>query len=212
MKTPISITPNHRIEGVQFEAVPGGFVMEVRRCLVIHFTSGASAMSSVEFWRTPDAHGASAHIVIDRDGTVIQCRQFNYTCGHAGVSRWRDPSPQGAGTLYTGVNSCSIGIELANAGDDVALATKWSALPLLTAYHRNGGPAAKWEQYPQPQLDACRDVARALVQRYRLDDITGHDCIAPERKNDPGPAFPMEWLRTECGFEGLPAIHKKSEQ
>jgi N-acetylmuramoyl-L-alanine amidase len=52
-------------------------------------------------------------------------------------------------------------------------------------------------------------VAKVLVACYQLDDITGHDCIAPERKDDPGPAFPMAELRAACGFTGLPAVHRK---
>lgn len=40
------------------------------------------------------------------------------------------------------------------------------------------------------QFQACVEVAKALVARYKLDDVIGHDDIAPDRKNDPGPAFP----------------------
>ena len=165
--------------------------MNVRRFLVIHFTSGASGQSSINFWKTPAAKGASAHIVIDRDGTVIQCRPFNKTCGHAGKSRWKG---------FVGLNSCSIGIELANAGDDSKLAAKWSKLPPVKAKHKNGGPLQSWEAYPEAQIAACTAVAKALVERYNLDDLIGHDDIAPDRKNDPGPAFPMGQLRVACGF------------
>lgn len=165
--------------------------MPVRRFLVIHFTSGATAESSINFWKQPAAKGASAHIVIDRDGTVYQCRPFNVTAGHAGVSEWKG---------FKNLNSCSIGIELANAGDNVALALKWSKFDPVTAKHKNGGPAQKWEAYPPAQLAACEEIAKALVARYKLDDVVGHEDIAPSRKNDPGPAFPMAALRVACGF------------
>lgn len=164
--------------------------MNVRRFLVIHFTAGASAMSSVDFWRTPDAKGASAHLVIDRDGTIIQCRPFNRTCGHAGKSSWKG---------FTGLNSCSIGIELANGGSSYP--TKFSKLPpLFNTRHKNGGPPVEWETYTREQLAACEAVSKALVARYSLDDVIGHDDIAPDRKTDPGPAFPMGKLRAACGF------------
>ena len=165
--------------------------MPVRRFLVIHFTSGATAESSIEFWRTPDAKGASAHIVIDRDGTVFQCRPFNTTCGHAGVSTWKG---------FRNLNSCSIGIELANAGDNEALTKRWSKFPPQEARHKNGGMLKNWEAYTPEQLGACEEVAKALVARYKLDDVVGHDDIAPSRKIDPGPAFPMAALRVLCGF------------
>jgi N-acetylmuramoyl-L-alanine amidase len=190
----MKINDQHLLEGVKRDLLPGGSAMNVRRFLVIHFTSGASGQSSINFWKTPAAKGASAHIVIDRDGTVIQCRPFNRTCGHAGKSRWKG---------FDGLNSCSIGIELANAGDDVALALKWSKFAPIVAKHKNGGKAQKWEAYPPEQLAACEEVAKALVARYKLDDVVGHEDIAPSRKNDPGPAFPMAALRVACGFPAV---------
>lgn len=187
----MNISTDHWLEGALRRPIAGGNSMPVRRFLVIHFTSGASAESSIEFWRTPDAKGASAHIVIDRDGKVFQTRPFNLTCGHAGKSSWKG---------HTGLNSCSIGIELANAGDSEALAKRWSKLPLVEARHKNGGPVQKWEAYPVAQLAACEAVSKALVARYKLDDVVGHEDIAPARKNDPGPAFPMPVLRVACGL------------
>lgn len=187
----MKIDANHWLEGVKRDELPGGLSMPVRRFLVIHFTSGASGQSSINFWKTPAAKGASAHLVIERDGTVIQCRPFNKTCGHAGKSRWKG---------FEGLNACSIGIELANAGDYSKLACKWTKLPLVKAKHKNGGPIQEWEAYPEAQMNSCIEVSKALVERYNLDDVIGHEDIAPDRKNDPGPAFDMGKLRVECGF------------
>jgi N-acetylmuramoyl-L-alanine amidase len=185
--------------------LPGGDDMPVRRCVVIHFTSGASALSSIEYWKkvAGTKKAASAHIVIDRTGLIYQCRPFNKTTGHAGTSQWRDPKTN---VLYKGLNRCSIGIELANAGNDEELARKHSKLPLVKAAHRNGSAVELWEAFPPAQLSKCFALVDALVERYNLDDVTGHDCIAPDRKNDPGPAFPMQELREHCGFRGLPKV------
>lgn len=191
----MNITPEHWLDAATRVPLEGGNPMGTRRFLVIHFTSGATAASSINFWKSPAAKGASAHLVIDRDGTIYQCRPFNRTCGHAGKSRWKG---------FSGLNSCSIGIELANAGDDPNLARRWSKLPLVTARHKNGGPVCQWEAYTPEQLAACEAVSKALVGRYNLDDVVGHDDIAPDRKVDPGPAFPMQQLREACGFKGLP--------
>lgn len=188
----MNISADHWLEGAMRRPIPGGSPMPVRRFLAIHFTSGATAESSIEFWRTPAAKGASAHIVIDRDGAVYQCRPFNVTCGHAGVSRWQG---------FSNLNSCSIGIELANAGDDERLTKRWSKFPPTEARHKNGGTLKRWEVYPVEQLAACEEVAKALVKRYNLDGVVGHDDIAPSRKVDPGPAFPMQALRVACGFK-----------
>lgn len=193
-------------DGIHHRPLPGGSAMLIRRALVIHFTAGASAASSISFWETPAAKGACAHLVIDRDGTIYQCRPFDRTAGHAGVSEWADPK---TGRRFSGLNSCTIGIELANAGDSrVEWARRQPGYATLRAAHRNGGPVTDWEVYPAAQLAACEAVSKLLVARYRLDDITGHDCIAPARKSDPGPAFPMQALRKACGFSGLPAVHR----
>lgn len=201
----MTITENHLLTGAKWDVINGGNRMNIRRCLVIHFTAGASAKSSIDSMRD---QGLSAHLVIDRDGTIYQCRQFNMTCGHAGRSRWVDP---GTGMRYDGLNACSIGIEIANAGNsDGALswARKQPGFASIMAKHRNGGPLVEWEAYSKAQLDSVFAASKALVERYHLDDVTGHDCIAPERKDDPGPAFPMQLLREHCGFSGLPAVHR----
>lgn len=211
----MTITPEHWLSGgVMRDVIAGGAPMPMRRLLVIHFTAGMSARSSIDYWRKLD-NGICAHLVIDRDGTITQCRAFDRTCGHAGVSRWRDPQIR---VLHQGCNAFSIGIELANAGDRVsevggqpkAFGRYPCPAGAIAARHRNGGPKTWWECYPAPQLDACFAAARVLVQRYHLDDICGHEDIAPERKNDPGPAFPMEALRMHCGFKGLSQVHRKA--
>lgn len=198
----MKITSDHWLESAIRRPLAGGSPMETRRFLVMHFTSGGTAESSISFWNSPEAKGASAHVVIDRDGTIYQCRPFNRTCGHAGASKWKDPK---TGILYSGLNSCSIGIEMANAGDaarpDGTAFTRFK-LPagVMQARHKNGGPLTSWEIYPEPQLKAAFELAAALVARYHLDDVVGHDDIAPDRKNDPGPALDMKALRAAAGF------------
>ena len=196
---------DHCLDDAKRDFIDGGVPMNVRRALVIHFTGGATAASSVEAMRE---RNVSAHVVVDRDGSVIQCRAFNRVASHAGISRWKDPN---TGKRFDGMNSCSIGIEIANAGNDDG-ALKWArkqpGFDSIKAKHRNGGPIQEWEKYPEAQLATVFDLAKLLVATYKLDDVTGHDCSAPERKDDPGPAFPMEELRVACGFAGLPVVYR----
>lgn len=181
------------------------------QAVVIHFTSGATAQSSVEAMKE---RGLSAHVVIDRDGTILQCRSFKTQCAHAGRSQWVNPRTKQK--YSSSVNPITIGIEIANAGNDdpqerdaYDWAAKQPGFASITARHRNGGEPCAWEAYPKAQLAAVFALTKALVERYRLDDVTGHDCIAPQRKNDPGPAFPMAELREFCGFGRiLPAVRQ----
>lgn len=191
-------------EPVIRDMISGGAPMSIRRAVVLHFTGGASGASSINAMRE---RGVSAHLVVDRDGSVTQCRSFNKTAGHAGKSRWVDPK---TGKKYIGCNEFTIGIEIANAGDDDG-AQKWAVkngAKLEKAKHRNESGVKTWEVYTDAQIAAVIVICRALITQYNLDDITGHDCIAPERKLDPGPLFPMEMVRKECGFSGLPIVYR----
>lgn len=185
--------------------------------LVIHYTEGYSADSSVSSWRSAN-NNILAHVVVDRDGTIFQCRPFNQKCWHAGASRICHPV---TGQLYHGLNDFSIGIEIANIGDggDARLQNRlqkyFPNAQLTTAHHRNesipGSDAAEtrrtqWEVFPEAQINSVFALAKLLIARYQLVDITGHDCIAYERKNDPGPAFPMAELRKANGLTGLPPV------
>jgi N-acetylmuramoyl-L-alanine amidase len=43
-------------------------------------------------------------------------------------------------------------------------------------------------------------VCQALIEKYNIKEIVGHDDIAPGRKVDPGPAFPMQKLKDKILF------------
>ena len=108
------IDADHWLSSAEREHIDGGNPL-TPLYVVIHYTEGFSAESSVNGWKSKD-NGILAHIVVDRDGTIYQCRPFNESCGHAGglgMARWQDPR---TGKFYDGANSVSIGIEIANTG------------------------------------------------------------------------------------------------
>ena len=161
--------------------------------LVMHYTAGASAESSID-WLTDPAARASAHLVIGRDGSMTQLVAFNRKAWHAGPSSW-----QGRPSL----NGWSIGIELDNHGPLERVAggwrTEWGTdvddSQAVEAAHRSGGPVRGWHAFSEVQLDAALRAATVLAQHYGLRDVLGHDDVAPARKLDPGPAFPMRSFR-----------------
>jgi N-acetylmuramoyl-L-alanine amidase len=72
----------------------------------------------------------------------------------------------------------------------------------MEAAHRNGGPVRGWHTFSLEQLHAAAEIANLLVRQYGLRDVIGHDDIAPARKTDPGPAFPMESFRARVMGRG----------
>lgn len=166
--------------------------------LVMHYTAGADAASAIATLTDP-ASRASAHLVIGRDGAITQLVPFNRVAWHAGRSRWPGPD----GTMRTGLNRSSIGIELDNAGRLTRQRGRWRTwfgatvepADVIEASHRNGGAPTGWPVYPAAQISAAVAAARAICIRYGIQEIVGHDDIAPGRKSDPGPAFPMDSFR-----------------
>jgi len=175
----------------------GGAFAASPRIAVMHFTAGGSARSSAQWFASPQNTNSSAHVVIERDGSVIQCVKFGMVAWHAGKSSW--------GKL-SGLNHYAIGVELANWGALQAHNGMWLntagkpiADPVL-AVHCNGNPDGSkqpigWEPYPEAQFDAAVALVGALREAYGIKEIVGHDDIAPGRKSDPGPAFDMARFR-----------------
>jgi len=194
-KPPGLLIENHRLvgTGVSFVETPnkGGDITP--RYLVMHYTAGKSAQSSINWLSNPESK-ASAHVVLARDGSICQLAPFNVKTWHAGVSHWDGVS---------GLNGCSIGIEMDNAGPLKKVGKKYQAWfgtlygesQVIHAKHRLDGEVRWWHAYTEAQIERALELARVLVRHYGLKDIVGHEDIAPDRKRDPGPAFPLEHVR-----------------
>lgn len=178
--------------------------------VVMHFTAGRTRESTVQHFLNPKAE-ASAHLVVGRDGSVTQCIPFTDVAWHAGVSKWTVYAPPTTGIpglprVYEGLNSHSIGIELVNAGPlerslDGTYRTYWGQkVPpsdVVVAIHKNETRERGWHRFPRVQLETTLEILEALFHAYEnLKDLLGHDDIAPQRKVDPGPAFPLERFRS----------------
>ncbi len=162
--------------------------------LVLHYTAGGSLDGSVAHFMRRDAQ-ASAHLVVGRDGRVVQMVPFNRAAWHAGRSAWKG---------LRGLNQHSIGIEMNNAGRlnrgadgtyRACFQDVYPAADVVMARHRNEQAEAYWHAYTDTQVEVVLDISRVLVRAYQLEEILGHDDIAPGRKSDPGPAFPMARVR-----------------
>jgi N-acetylmuramoyl-L-alanine amidase len=169
--------------------------------LVLHYTAGYSGKSSVG-WLCNSSSKASAHFVVDRDGTVTQLVSLADRAWHAGgaTSRWRGMGP----------NPISWGIEIANLGPLKAESGRlWDAYgKAYTGPTYIDSTGRHWEPYPEAQIAAVSRLVVELVAiepRLLLNDgpglprICGHQDVDPSRKLDPGPAFP--WGRVAPGIK-----------
>jgi len=195
---------NHRLVGerVTFRQTPNTGGALAPRFLVLHYTAGRSLQTSVESLCTRKPQGnASAHIVLGRDGRIVQLAPFNVVTWHAGVSQWEG---------LVGLNQHAIGIEMDNAGKlhregerFVAWFGKsYPADEVLLAEHRHGGGVQPWHTFTEAQIERALELSELLVTHYDLEDVLGHEDIARGRKTDPGPAFPLEAVRARAMGRG----------
>ncbi len=131
--------------------------------IVLHYT-GMQTAASAEAWLCDPVSEVSSHYLIRDDGSVVQMVRESDRAWHAGRGSWK-----GRGDI----NSCSIGIEIANPG------------------HANGYP-----DFTTVQIEAvialCSDICgRHTIARER---VLAHSDTAPGRKIDPGEKFPWATL------------------
>jgi N-acetylmuramoyl-L-alanine amidase len=131
--------------------------------ILLHYTGMANANDALEYLRSPISK-VSAHYFVFEDGRVIQMVPESKRAWHAGESIW-------AGE--TDINSCSIGIEIANPG------------------HQYG-----YADFPKRQIAAVTALCRGILTRYTIPParVLAHSDVAPARKQDPGEKFPWQTL------------------
>ena len=174
--------------------------------IILHFTASATLVGTLKWFMDPVAR-VSAHYVIGRDGAVVQLVKEQDKAWHAGAALLEgDPR----------VNSMSLGIELVNWGRLKRRSNSFYCWPddYMRAYNvkKYGKPMestkfvdgrrtkAYWAPYPEAQLEALVVLCRQLKQKYPAitpERIVGHEDVAPGRKDDPGPALNMKWVRDQ---------------
>lgn len=176
--------------------------------VVMHYTAGPYK-TSLRTLVNPKVR-ASAHIILDRDGSITQLIPFNLMAWHAGKSYYKG---------RTSYNKYSIGIEMVNSGyltksGNIYRAWYGEAFnpsEVIEAIHRNHSHSKYWHVYTPEQIDAAYDLVQALIDEYGIKFILGHEEVAPKRKTDPGPAFPLDRFRerllgTTRDEEGTPDL------
>lgn len=168
------------------------------RFLVMHYTAGGTASGAISWFKNPSAK-ASAHLVVDHDGSITQMIHFDRVGWHAGESRWKN---------VKGVNSHSVGIEVVNwgklsrSGTGGWVSRTGKPIPaervVIEAHKHAPDKEVGWEIFDEPQIMASVKAAKAIVAEYGIEpwDLIGHDDVSPIRKVDPGPAFDIDAFRS----------------
>jgi len=188
--------------GVEFKKSPnhsGEYKAGQLDTVIIHYTASPSAKSAIRTLTNPRVK-ASAHIVIARDGTITQLVPFNIVAWHAGRSSLGG---------RTGFNKYSIGIEMDNAGylsksGNVyrsVYGSTYAPEDVVEAVHRNQTKTKYWLAYTEAQIERAFELVQLLIEKYGIKHIYGHEEIAPKRKTDPGPAFPLDRMRQKLLHE-----------
>jgi N-acetylmuramoyl-L-alanine amidase len=131
--------------------------------LVLHYTGMKSGQAAID-WLCNPASKVSSHYVVEEDGRIFRLVAEDKRAWHAGVSSWR-------GT--TGLNNCSIGIEIVNPGHE------WG-----------------YRKFPDVQMKSVVELSTDIVARRGIarENVIGHSDIAPLRKLDPGELFDWQSL------------------
>ncbi len=178
--------------------ISGCFKEGLPDTIVLHYT-GSSSMDSAIGWLTNKNAKASAHFVVGKDGRIVQLAPVNTITWHAGISKWNNRQS---------LNQYSIGIEIDNAGLLEKRANGYATWYnkrvadelVVLATHKNMDREEAWEAYTAQQIEAVECLCSALIQKYNIKEIVGHDDISPGRKIDPGPAFPLNKIRDKILF------------
>jgi N-acetylmuramoyl-L-alanine amidase len=185
-----------RAEGIRHEDSPnrgGPFAAGRADTIVIHYTAGENAESAIRTLTDPERR-VSAHLVVGKGGSITQLLPFDTVGWHAGASQWQG---------RTSLNQYSIGIEIDNAGqleerDGRCVSWFGKAYPeseVVRGVHRNQEALTPWHRFPYEQIRLVEELCALLMAEYGIEEIVGHEEIAPGRKIDPGPAFPLDEMR-----------------
>lgn len=135
---------------------------------------------------------------------IAQHLPTNRRGSHAGVSEWKG---------VKSVNDYSIGIEIANPGPlrrgadgQYRDTTKWAKIWRGEVVELNAKGFRYWAAISDETIDTVKALSSVLVAGCdTLIDLAGHSQVAPGRKIDPGPAFPIEAVRVAV-FPNLKAV------
>ncbi|HEY3476761.1 MAG TPA: N-acetylmuramoyl-L-alanine amidase, partial [Anaerolineales bacterium] len=140
------VRPDHYLataEGRRFQEITphrNGFEPNKKnpepKFIIMHFTTGTRMESTINHFKDASS-GVSTHLLIGRNGRVIQFLPFDRIAHHSGFSWWEQ---------QTDLNQSSIGIELDNAGLLIRKLGRWQRHKIIVP-DDEVEQAVHWKQY-----------------------------------------------------------------
>ena len=155
--------------------------------LILHYTETETGADALALMQNP-AHQASAHYMVDVDGTIYTLVSEDMRAWHAGKSWWEGEED---------INSTSIGIEVQNAGHSRDLRGLGAGeMRGLGAGEMRGLGAVNMHGFPEPQIYQVIALCKDIIARHGIlpPHVLAHSDVAPNRKIDPGELFPWATL------------------
>lgn len=154
------------------------------RVVVLHSTDSTLHKGRVAQYLRRNRRKVAYHILIERDGTVVQQAPLNRKTNHAGRSKWRGRK---------NVNGFSIGLSLVGPGE-LRGTTRRARADSGKVYRKNliryrpkhSKKSYVWLKYTHAQKRTLRRVARDIVKRFPRIKFTSHGDIT-RRKIDQVP-------------------------
>lgn len=180
--------------------------------VVQHYTAAGNGRALAKWLASSSS--VSTHVIICRDGHVIQQVNFEDRAFHAGEQMdkgfWRgNPQPTNVNHFTIGLENSNYGALIKDGGDFYTLRVGERGeekgiiyprhLPTPVEAEDHLGRLRWWEPYSDELVAANIEVLKRVVDKYKIarEDIVGHSDVSPHRKLDPGPLWPSEYVLGE---------------
>lgn len=165
--------------------------------VTIHYSADRDAERTV---RSLAERGLGYHVLIDRDGAVLQLAPFNVRLSHAGSALWRGLSP----------NRTHVSVCLISWGFLDKTRTAWNGYVVAAGQVAERPVGRFWDAATPPQEAALWKLLGWLCQAgIGADTICGHDeCAVPAgRKVDPGGVLSITMGEIRARFRAAAPPH-----
>lgn len=199
---------NHRLDAARYDPTVHIRGVIEPKLIVIHGSGTRITKGSAVNYCKKNRRSVSYHIIVERDGTIVQLAPFNRRVNHAGRSSWK-------GRQWC--NSYSIAVAFVDPGElrgttkrAMSFYRRWfdSSDGLVAKDTQAHGRGHIWLPYTPEQFAAMDLVVSELRKAYPKIDTAAHFEVSPGRKIDPTPLVDI----SKVGLLGLENVGESVDE